>query len=222
MTAKGSRGQKTRERLLDAAERLFAEYGFSETSLRAVTSEAGANLAAVGYHFGSKADLLREVVRRVVRPLHAEQLRLLEELEGGEREPSVEELLDAYVSPMFELLTRDGGGDNRLLARLLFRILSDPGRETQRIAISEVKEVDERYLRAFGQVLPHLPPEELWWRFKSMVGMVVFHRAEMLSEEWPSETPPGSATDEHVWTVTFLTAALRAPASSPRAVERTE
>ncbi len=221
MAATDTRGQKTRERLLDAAERLFAEYGFSETSLRAVTSEAGANLAAVGYHFGSKADLLREVVRRVVRPLHAEQLRLLEELEGGESKLSVEELLEAYVSPMFDLLTRDGGRD-RVLPRLLFRILSDPGKETRRIAISEVKEVDERYLRAFGQVLPHLPPDELWWRFKSIVGMVVFHRAEMLSEEWSSETQPGSVADERTWTIAFLTAALRAPASSPRPAEHTE
>ncbi|CAA9412384.1 MAG: Transcriptional regulator, AcrR family, partial [uncultured Rubrobacteraceae bacterium] len=40
----------TKTRILDAAERLFAERGFEGTSIRAVTAEAGANLAAVGYH----------------------------------------------------------------------------------------------------------------------------------------------------------------------------
>jgi len=48
----------TRTQLLDAAERLFAERGFRGTSIRAITDLAGANLAAVGYHFGSKAELL--------------------------------------------------------------------------------------------------------------------------------------------------------------------
>ena len=48
----------TKERILDAAERLFAAHGFAGTSLRAVTKEAGVNLAAVHYHFGTKEDLL--------------------------------------------------------------------------------------------------------------------------------------------------------------------
>lgn len=46
---------ETVERILDAAEQLFAEKGFAETSLRLITSKAGVNLAAVNYHFGSKS-----------------------------------------------------------------------------------------------------------------------------------------------------------------------
>jgi AcrR family transcriptional regulator len=44
----------TKDRILDAVERLFAERGYAATSLRIVTAEAGVNLAAVNYHFGSK------------------------------------------------------------------------------------------------------------------------------------------------------------------------
>lgn len=44
----------TKTRILDAAEKLFAERGFSETSLRLITSKAEVNLASVNYHFGSK------------------------------------------------------------------------------------------------------------------------------------------------------------------------
>ena len=59
---------ETKERILDAAERLFADEGFAATSLRQITAEAGVNLAAVNYHFGSKESLLTAVFeRRVVR-----------------------------------------------------------------------------------------------------------------------------------------------------------
>ena len=50
---------ETVERILDAAEQLFAEKGFAETSLRLITSKAGVNLAAVNYHFGSKKALIQ-------------------------------------------------------------------------------------------------------------------------------------------------------------------
>lgn len=48
----------TKTRILDAAEKLFAERGFSETSLRLITSKAEVNLASVNYHFGSKKELI--------------------------------------------------------------------------------------------------------------------------------------------------------------------
>jgi AcrR family transcriptional regulator len=67
----------TKERILDAAERLFAAHGFAGTSLRAVTKEAGVNLAAVHYHFGTKEDLLRAVLSRIVIPVNRERLEML-------------------------------------------------------------------------------------------------------------------------------------------------
>jgi len=63
----------TRTQILDAAEHLFAERGFRGTSVRAITDLAGANLAAVAYHFGSKAELLAAAARRVIEPINAAQ-----------------------------------------------------------------------------------------------------------------------------------------------------
>ena len=54
----------TKERILGAAEELFAQHGFAGTSLRQVTSRADVNIAAVNYHFGSKENLVNEVFRR--------------------------------------------------------------------------------------------------------------------------------------------------------------
>ena len=58
----------TRESLLDAAESLFAEHGIQASSLRMITQRAGANLAAVHYHFGSKEGLVRAVFSRRLSP----------------------------------------------------------------------------------------------------------------------------------------------------------
>jgi AcrR family transcriptional regulator len=219
MATTGTR--ETKERILDAAECLFAEDGFDATSLRNVTTAAGVNLAAVNYHFGSKVALLEAVVRRVFEPVNARQLERLEELEAEEEGSSVEELLDAFVSPIFDLLDRSSER-GRSVTRLFGRVMSDPGPEIRRMVIEEVGEVDGRYLRAFGRALPHLPEDELWWRYGSMLGVLVSHRVGMLADLRPPEAPPpeDDAT-ERAWTTTFLSAALRAPAAEPHPTHRT-
>ena len=71
----------TRERILDAAERLFMTHGFDGASMRQITGEAAVNLAAVNYHFGSKEALMQEVFRRRLDWLNDERIRVLDEME---------------------------------------------------------------------------------------------------------------------------------------------
>ena len=59
----------TRERILKAAERLFADRGYEETSIRAIVAKARVNQAAINYHFGGKDGLYREVLRTAFRAL---------------------------------------------------------------------------------------------------------------------------------------------------------
>src|SRR5919199_6351467 len=101
-------GDTTRERVLDAAERLFAEHGYQATTLRMVTAEAGANIAAVNYYFGSKQALLAAVVHRVIGPVAEERRRRLEALEA-DGDPSVEALVDAIIAPMLERFEAEEG-----------------------------------------------------------------------------------------------------------------
>ena len=73
----------TKERILDVAERLFADRGFPATPLRDITSEAGVNVASVNYHFGSKEALLAAVLERRLHPVNARRLELLDAIESA-------------------------------------------------------------------------------------------------------------------------------------------
>ena len=72
----------TKDRLLDAAERLFADKGYSATSLRDITQKAEVNLAAVNYHFGSKEALLSAALERRFDPVNRKRLELLDAAEA--------------------------------------------------------------------------------------------------------------------------------------------
>jgi AcrR family transcriptional regulator len=63
------RPETTADTLIQAARRLFAQHGYDGASVRAITAEAGANLGAITYHFGSKRELYDRVVGSVVAPL---------------------------------------------------------------------------------------------------------------------------------------------------------
>ena len=91
----------TRTQVLDAAERLFAERGLRGTSVRAITDLAGANLAAVGYPFGSKAELLAVVMRRVTESVTAAQGAGLDRLLAQTPDPLAAELVEAFARPLF-------------------------------------------------------------------------------------------------------------------------
>lgn len=166
--------QDTRNKLLDAAEALFAEDGINRTSLRAITSQAGANLAAVNYHFGSKDGLVRAVFDRRLGPINQERLRRLDRAEadaGGAAVP-VEAILDAFYRPVFEV---DLGSHERLeiVRRLIGRLFSEPDGERDRILATQFGAVGHRFISALAKALPELPFEVLMWRFHFAIGAII-------------------------------------------------
>ena len=98
----------TKEKILDTAERLIGEQGYAATSLRHVIAEAGVNLAAVHYHFGSKEGLLDAVVTRKVTPVNLTRLTRLERLEAeaGGGPVEVEKILESFLLPTVEVAAR--------------------------------------------------------------------------------------------------------------------
>src|SRR5579863_3657681 len=104
--AASRRGDTTRLAILNAAERCFGEGGFDGVSLRTITEVAGVDLALANYHFGSKDNLLREVIARRARIVHDERIRALEEARhaAGARSPSVEAIVTAFLEPLLRRL----------------------------------------------------------------------------------------------------------------------
>jgi AcrR family transcriptional regulator len=94
----------TRERILKAAERLFAEAGYDGTSIRAIVAKAKVNQAAINYHFDGKDGLYREVLRVAFRGLTEHQLSHAEELKSMTREQALAQFVHRQLQP---LLGRD-------------------------------------------------------------------------------------------------------------------
>jgi AcrR family transcriptional regulator len=160
----------TKTALLDAAERLFAETGIAQSSLRAITSEAGANLASVNYHFGSKEGLVQAVFARRLRPLNRLRLDMLERCaRSSHHAPDLQSLLRAFVEPAVVMMNSDDLGDRNFI-KLLGRTLSEPTLEAQALLVEEFREVAERFNAALRQIFPDTPQEDLVWRFHFMVG----------------------------------------------------
>src|ERR1051325_11674087 len=87
---------ETKQKILDTAERLFAGQGYGATSLRQIIAEAGVNLAAVHYHFGSKEQLLDEVVVRRAGPVNDARIMMLDRLDAEGGSPAIEKVLEAF------------------------------------------------------------------------------------------------------------------------------
>jgi TetR/AcrR family transcriptional regulator, regulator of cefoperazone and chloramphenicol sensitivity len=94
----------TRERIIKAAERLFAERGYDATSIRAIVAKARVNQAAINYHFDGKDGLYREVLRAAFRALTEQQLEHADEMKAMSREAALAEFIRRQLRP---LLGRD-------------------------------------------------------------------------------------------------------------------
>ncbi len=199
----------TKERILDAAEELFAEFGFAHTSMRKITSTAGVNLAAVNYHFGSKEELIKAVFTRRLMPINAERLRRLAEVEAGE--PTLEALLEAFIAPHLEM--KEAGGNDRFVC-LIGRSYTDHAPLLNEHVRALNKDVVARFKAAFSAQLPHLPRRELSIRLHFLVGTVAYTMAgpemiHLLRGVRISEGDNAKALVERL--VPFLAAGLRAP-----------
>lgn len=170
--------QDTRTRILEAAEQLFAYQGFRETSLRAITSKAGANLAAVNYHFGSKDDLIQEIFRRRIDPVNQARLKALNEIEAeaAPDSPDLEDILRAFLHPAVKLSTDPE--HQKVLSRLYGRIHAEPSDELETMFLDLFSEVQPRFAGALHKALPDLPQKELAWRFHFMIGVMVYTMSE--------------------------------------------
>lgn len=202
----------TKSRILDAAERLFAEHGFAATSVRALAEEAGVHLAAANYHFGSKQALLRTVIERRVGGVNEERLKRLARLRSrADGKPlEVEAVLDALLRPV---LADHAAVEIRSISAMIFR---EPTETLGPVLLEVFGEVTDRFTEALGESLPHLGEYELTERLQLLIGTMVHVASGHLDFFLRSRELPARPPEQLVEALTvFLGAALRAPARPP-------
>ena len=165
----------TKERILSAAEDLFAQYGFSGTSLRQVTAHAEVNIAAVNYHFGSKENLVAEVFRRRLDDLSGKRLTALRDA-LRERPGDLEAILAAFIEPALALtLDRQGGS---AFVRVLARAYAEKNERLRKFLSDNYGHVMREFSMAIAASLPGLGKEELHWRLDFTAGALTYAMAD--------------------------------------------
>jgi len=163
-----------KKKLLDATEHLVVEKGFDLVSVRDITGACEANVAAVNYHFGNREGLMDLIALHVIDPLNEERIKALEIIEraSGEKPPSIEDLLAAYITPLFATAARLEMEIHfflKLAGRVLVRSDADlfPSLANDRAALSD------RFLESILKSLPKSRTGELraaWQFFENGLG----------------------------------------------------
>ncbi len=159
----------TKERILDAAEKLFADHGFDGTSMRAVTAEAQVNLAAAHYHFGSKEALLTAVLARRLDPINRQRLEMLDALEARDPNQAIDDLLRAFFEPAFREIGALGETGIRFV-QLAGRMHSAANARVRTLFMQRFRGVITRFVPAFHRALPGLSAGDLHWKLHFMIG----------------------------------------------------
>lgn len=212
----------TREKILDAAERLFAEHGFAGTSHREITAEAGVNLAAVNYHFGSKEELFLEVVRRRLEPVNRRRVEMLEEAERRSGVARIEDIARAFVEPVVE--ARSEEGKPGVLPQLMARVVGEPGGWAEKLLPVVFAGVAARFLASLARAMPEVRREDLLWGLVFSAGVLSHYLLlgdliRRVAGGAPGAEAAGSETVERM--VSYITAGLKAQRSAaPRAAAK--
>ncbi|GAB2663921.1 TetR/AcrR family transcriptional regulator [Vibrio panuliri] len=173
---------KTKEKILDVAEALFAEHGFNDTSLRTITSKAGVNLASVNYHFGDKKTLVRAVLNRYLEafmPAVSDALITL----NLNTDFTMKQVFEALREPLMSLNDVHPNGTSRFML-LIGRGYTDVQGHLRWFITTRYQDSLSLFVESVLKANPNLSREEVFWRLHFTLGTCVFTMAssQALSE----------------------------------------
>jgi AcrR family transcriptional regulator len=165
-----------RERILDAAEQLFARHGFYGVSLREITQAARVDVALVGYHFGGKRELFTAVFERRAAVLNRERLELLEAVRRAALPgaPALEAIVSAFTQPLLERAARGGAGWKSYCALIAY-VNNSP--EFGPMMTRHFDPLVARFIAVMRAALPRCPPREIYWGYQFLSGALTLTSA---------------------------------------------
>jgi len=181
-------GAETRRRLIAAATELLADNGEHGVTLRAVSKAAGANVAAVQYHFGSREGLIAEVVGDAARHVITAQLAALDALAARRRRPTAAEWVEAWAIPLIRVATGDTAQERRL-GRIVGQTLAAPfeGLDVQLRELSTAP--TERLIDGLDDTLPSVRRPDIVLRVTIMASSLA-GLASGAFEPWLARAEP--------------------------------
>jgi AcrR family transcriptional regulator len=209
----GRRPQSTPERLIDAVEELLGQRDDLELSLREITTAAGANIAAVNYHFGSKDALVTAVIERALSE-HARQQLLALRAVSALPDAGVEDVVRAWISP--SVLTADDGRAT-LIPRIAARVVSSGSPELRELGVTTHAETYALVFRLLAERLPALSSEELTFRITLAATGVAGMIAGVFDGSSIAGNPFHRDQNTLCRSVSFIVAGLSDPPASPPA-----
>ncbi|UZW57076.1 TetR family transcriptional regulator [Sphingobium sp. JS3065] len=161
---KKSSAAKVRTRLLDAAETLFAEHGFSGVSVRDIVALAGLRISSLTYHFESKRELFAQVIeRRADHYIQSEQSSLINAINSSAGHPTAAELVRSYLEPSFRLSSSSGDGWRNYI-ELAIRSLNARNNDDVLDPLWKNMVTTQNILvESFAMIYPDAEPEDLHW-----------------------------------------------------------
>ncbi|GAL05085.1 TetR/AcrR family transcriptional regulator [Photobacterium aphoticum] len=211
----GGKGE-TKARILDAAELLFAEQGFNDTSLRTITSKAGVNLASVNYHYGDKKTLVRAVLGRYLEsfmPALQDELRVLLTRDDF----CMEDVFRCIKAPLLSLNGFRPNGATIFMS-LIGRGYTDVQGHLRWFIVTRYDDVLAQFTTAIRRANPSLDPETLFWRLHFTLGASVFTMAsstalcEIANNDFAQHVTPEDLIER---LVPYLAAGVAAPIDAP-------
>lgn len=183
----------TKERLLEAGIEIFAERGFADTSIRQICAHAGANAAAVNYHFGDKAAFYAEVLATC--HLRAVKRRPMPKLDDDPEHP--EAVLRTWIRWFLELLMVDGDGP---LGRLMAREMADPTPALDQLILRSMLPMMRRLGKILRAVLPDASEATLRLCHNSLLGQLLFYKHSQAAIAGIQRLAARGELDDDSWT----------------------
>ncbi|MCI4643176.1 MAG: TetR family transcriptional regulator [Hyphomonadaceae bacterium] len=174
----GARLESRRTRILDAAEKLFAEHGYDGVTLRAIAREADVDVALANYHFGRKHELFEATFMRRAELLNRWRIRALDEAiaSAAPEAPSVRAIMDAYLYPLLH-----GPHLSDPAWRSYYALVAYVNNSTEwggKLMSRFFNPMVDRFIDALRKALPNAPEEALFWGYHCLSGALTLAFAQ--------------------------------------------
>ncbi|XKM13960.1 TetR/AcrR family transcriptional regulator [Orbaceae bacterium ac157xtp] len=171
---------KTAEKILNSAEKLFAQFSYNEVSIRQITDDAGVKLALVHYHFGSKEALYKALINRRIGKLSSDRLKLLAYYKNLHNNQPIElkNIVDAFITPyLYNTLYGEEGWKS--YGQIVARLLSSGSDLSLSILCEQFDPCAEHFIVELRKIFPNANEQQIQWGVDFMVAAMCSIFAEV-------------------------------------------